>query len=266
MSHFYLSISSHSPLSVSLEYWRELTVTHAHHLSASSSEQCIPYLVAAGADTEAVDFYLQRRDTNTALLLAKMSESRTKSTIVAGTLLRGALDSAAEKMGNESSLYEIDEDDLPFSLTGVISSIRSERTEVEKDGDGERFDEGGLNVAASVARRDLVLAVNAQAAAIFIASSKPIHAAAQLLAVGDAVGAVQILSTVGEDDLAYAVSVCMSLDTDSHLISVAAKMAAYHALPEALGLLSRVNGVGQRSPHRKSLQGSPEFSPGKKYD
>ena len=220
----------------------------------------MPYLVAVGADTEAVDFYLQRRDTDTALVLAKMSEGRpdVPSAPCAG------ITSDIEGREGGALQSEVDEIDVRFSQAGPPCSISSQRAEMNRKDVVEAYCQDKLKTTESFAKRDLVLAVNNRAAANFIASSRPIHAAAQLLAVGDAASAVRILSACGEDDLAYAVSTCMGLDTDFHLISMAEKMATYDALPEAVVLLNGINGLGQRWLQKENQQGILELDYGKK--
>ena len=46
---------------VSHEFWQELVAQYSQRLISQSSEQCVPYLLAAGADADAVEFYLQVR-------------------------------------------------------------------------------------------------------------------------------------------------------------------------------------------------------------
>ena len=220
----------------------------------------MPYLVAVGADTEAVDFYLQRRDTGTALVLAKMSEGRLDTPSERYTEIIPDV----ERREGGFLQSEVDKNGVHFSQAGGPCSITSQSAEMKRKDVVEVCCHDKLNMAESLAKRDLVLAVNNRAATNYIASSRPIHAAAQMLAVGDAASAVRILSACGEDDLAYAVSICMGLDTDFHLISMADKMAAYDALPEAMELLNGINGLGQRWLQKANQLGILELDYGKK--
>jgi len=57
--------------------WLHLMKGHSQHLKNKVSEDCIPYLIGTGQDREAVDFYLGRKDSLSAMIVAKMSETRT---------------------------------------------------------------------------------------------------------------------------------------------------------------------------------------------
>jgi len=57
-----------------MEYWRQLSVRYAEHLSDSMSEQAVPYMIAAGRHSDAVDFYLRRKETGNAMIAAKCAE------------------------------------------------------------------------------------------------------------------------------------------------------------------------------------------------
>jgi hypothetical protein len=65
---------------VSYEYWLQLTARYSAHLQSIASEKAVPYLIAAGNDSGAVDFYLKRNQPKPAMIVAKMSESRRTST------------------------------------------------------------------------------------------------------------------------------------------------------------------------------------------
>ena len=228
----------------------------------------MPYLVAGGSDSDAVDFYLQRRDINSALVMAKMSEGRSRIDSLPST--RGsAIIGISQLIDARSTLQPEDDDDRGFSLPGINkpnSSLEKER-EREREREFDRLDqERDEDQASMVAKRELVISVNAQAAALYTTSSRPMLAAAQLLAVGDIDGAVRTLSACGEDDLAYVVSLCMDMDTDIYLIHLAGKMAAYQSLPAALDMLDGLTGAGHRGLHKDGtigLSNSNDLTQGK---
>jgi hypothetical protein len=83
----------------------------------------------------------------------------------------------------------------------------------------------------------MVQTVNKHAASLLLLASKPIHAAAQLLTIGDVKGAISTLSMCGEDDLAYAVAICLDMTADQYLIDIADKMASSSGVEDALELL-----------------------------
>ena len=71
----FLSLHRSVAPAVSMEYWRTLAKRYGEHLAnTQSSEQCIPSLIASGSTIDAVRFYLQRQDVNSALVVAKMAE------------------------------------------------------------------------------------------------------------------------------------------------------------------------------------------------
>ena len=62
---------------ISLEYWKLLSNNYALYLQNNmNSEDCIPYLLSIGKDAQAIDFYIRRKDTYNAMIIAKMSENR----------------------------------------------------------------------------------------------------------------------------------------------------------------------------------------------
>ena len=72
---------------VSMEYWQELVAQNSQRLISQSSEQCVPHLLAAGADADAVEFYLQRRSPGDAMLVAKYSEVSSRQHLMPFLLL-----------------------------------------------------------------------------------------------------------------------------------------------------------------------------------
>ena len=115
--------------SVSHEYWKELATRYAHHLAGTSSEQCIPYLLAVEKDTEAVEFYLQRRDITSAFAVAKMSEARKESHAACGdcALSNGVIEGESNVEIGAGSGTEA-ECEATYSLSGFMKAINMEET------------------------------------------------------------------------------------------------------------------------------------------
>jgi hypothetical protein len=117
--------------SVSHEYWKELATRYAHHLAGTSSEQCIPYLLAVEKDTEAVEFYLQRRDITSAFAVAKMSEARKESHAACGdnALYNGLIEGGSSAEAGAEARTEVGaESEATYSLSGFMKAINMEET------------------------------------------------------------------------------------------------------------------------------------------
>jgi WD40 repeat protein len=190
--------------SVSIEYWRELTIKYSQYLMNLSSEQCVPHLVAVGHDAEAVDFYLRRKDSYNALVISKMSEDR-KDLIPANFI------SNKDKNNNSQS---------KDFFKNEISPIREKTVKEIEDS------------------RTIVKAVSLQIANNYLYASRPMLAAAQHIAVLDIPMAISVLSMVGEYDIAYALCDCFGLETDSNLISMAYQCADLFDIELAISILS----------------------------
>ena len=113
--------------SVSHDYWKELATRYAHHLAGTSSEQCIPYLLAVEKDTEAVEFYLQRRDITSAFAVAKMSEARKETHAACGdnVLYNGMIEGGSSV---ETGTGAGAESETTYSLSGFVKAINMEET------------------------------------------------------------------------------------------------------------------------------------------
>lgn len=188
--------------SVSIEYWKELTIKYSQHLMNLSSEQCVPHLVAIGHDAEAVDFYLRRKDSYNALVVSKMSENRVD-------LIPSNYFSNYDKKNSDNE-----------SIKNEISPIR-ERTEKEIDDS-----------------RTIVKAVSLQIANNYLYASQPMLSAAQHISVMDIPMAIHVLSSVGEYDIAYALCDCFGLETESNLINMAYQCADLFDIELAISILS----------------------------
>ena len=117
--------------SVSHEYWKELATRYAHHLAGTSSEQCIPYLLAVEKDTEAVEFYLQRRDVTSAFAVAKMSEARKECHTACSdnTLYNGLIEGGSSvETGTVTGVEAGMESEATYSLSGFMKAINMEET------------------------------------------------------------------------------------------------------------------------------------------
>lgn len=67
---------------VSMELWSSLCSQYSDHLLQQANEDCVPYLLAAGRDKDAANFYLSRGDVKSSLVVAKASESVVSSKYV----------------------------------------------------------------------------------------------------------------------------------------------------------------------------------------
>lgn len=115
--------------SVSHEYWKELATRYAHHLAGTSSEQCIPYLLAVEKDTEAVEFYLQRKDVTSAFAVAKMSEARKEPHAACGNnALYNGLIEGGSSVESGAGVEAGAESEATYSLSGFMKAINMEET------------------------------------------------------------------------------------------------------------------------------------------
>mmetsp|Transcript_6613 Transcript_6613/g.6733 ORF Transcript_6613/g.6733 Transcript_6613/m.6733 type:complete len:942 (-) Transcript_6613:99-2924(-) len=211
---------------VSLDYWKELTLKYAEHLANLSSEKCLPYYITINEDINLIDFYVKRNDINNALIIAKMNELKTEKNLILN-------EKKNENFNENENFLQLNEHKIE-SKYSEENDLDNEIMETEK---------GCMNDS----KRDLVRTVNVHAALRFLTLSKPVHAAAQFLSVGDVDSCLEILSTCGEDNMAYAVALCMGHPTTVYLIKLAEKMAAYKGnIDDALEVL---DSLPRSSPH-----------------
>ena len=153
---------------VSHDYWMHLMKGHANYLKNKSSEDCIPFLIGTGQDREAVDFYLKRKDSLSAMIVSKMSEGRTD---IIPDLSISTQDSKENKSLDVMAYA---------SWSGDVENVCRERTETEED-----------------ESRRMIRQVALQLVEANISLAKPICAAAHLVAVNDLDAAVQLLMICG---------------------------------------------------------------------
>lgn len=154
---------------VSHDYWLHVMKGHSQYLKNKSSEQCVPFLLGTGQDREAVDFYLERKDSLSAILVSKMSEGRTD---LIPNLTKAP--KSDEGMGNADAAMAYS------SWKGAVENECRERTETE-------VEEG----------RRMVHQVILQLVETNMSLARPICAAAHLVAVGDEEAAVHLLLKCG---------------------------------------------------------------------
>jgi len=198
--------------SVSMEYWRSLSLRYSEHLSAQSAEECVPYLVAIGHEVEAVNFYLGRGDVSSAMVVAKMSSEGVSATATRESGLEQQPRSLSTGGGinrSQSANAAHGESLSKWAASGENGNSGSSASHRQKHSSGY-----GSSEATS---RSLVRSVVAMTAEKLVLSARPIHAAAQHLSIGDATSAVTVLTACGEYDLAYAVSIVFGYDVTSLL-------------------------------------------------
>jgi WD40 repeat protein len=61
---------------VSIQYWQRLAQEYAKVLRTKGSEECIPYLIGINRYEDAVEFYLNRNESNSAMIVAKSAQVR----------------------------------------------------------------------------------------------------------------------------------------------------------------------------------------------
>jgi hypothetical protein len=100
-------------------------------LAGTSSEQCIPYLLAVEKDTEAVEFYLQRRDITSAFAVAKMSEARKESHAACGNnaMSNGLIEGGSSvETGTVTGVEAGTGSEATYSLSGFMKAINMGET------------------------------------------------------------------------------------------------------------------------------------------
>lgn len=158
---------------VSHDYWLHLMKGHSQHLKNKLSEDCIPYLIGIGHDREAVDFYLNRRDSLSAMIVSKMSEARTD-------IIPNLKPSRREEGGREKDSSVSAEMMAYASWEGEVENECRGRTETEEEDS-----------------RRMVRQVALQLVEANISLAKPICAAAHLVAVNDIDAALHMLCMCG---------------------------------------------------------------------
>jgi WD40 repeat protein len=158
---------------VSHDYWLHLMKGHSQHLKNKLSEDCVPYLIGTGQDREAVNFYLKRKDSLSAMIVSKMSESRTD--VIPNLTVPKREGGGGEKEVNVSA-----EAMAYASWEGDVETECRDRTETEEE-------EG----------RRMVRQVALQLVEANVSLAKPICAAAHLVAVNDWEAAVHLLLLCG---------------------------------------------------------------------
>lgn len=251
--------------SVSLDYWRTLSQQYAMHLKDQSSEMAVPHLISIGRDADAVDYYIHRNDTQSAMTIAKMSEQRTDvipDLILAGgeygvsagnggdvllTLPRGRYTngngqsngsstqgemSSPVKGGllrqshHSSSLTSLDAINIGFSETSPVHQQTTARERTSKE---------------TEEARSLVRSVAYQASRRMMKLAQPILAAAHLLSVENIRGCIDVLMINHEPDLAYALAKCFKINTTKISLIWANECAAFGAIDLALEILEDVH-------------------------
>ena len=158
---------------VSHDYWLHLMKGHSQHLKNKLSEDCIPYLIGTGQDREAVDFYLSRKDALSAMIVSKMSETRTD-------IIPDLSDTREGISSNEKDSLATAEVLAYTSWAGGIENECRDRTETEEE-----------------ESRRMVRQVALRLVEANISLAKPICAAAHLVAVNDVDAAIQVLLLCG---------------------------------------------------------------------
>lgn len=231
--------------SVSTEYWKTLCNRYSQHLIGESSEQCIPYLLATGKDADAVEFYLHRHDPNNAMVVAKMSEQRVDLIPDYVVTLAAIANEAAEKdrkagpkltkgntYGTGAQLHALSVSNLDeFLWTDTVNTP-------SHHGDGPPSVVRERTVKEVDDSRLIVRVVSSHSAKVHLDSARPLLAAAQFLSVEDVPGAISILSSNFEHDMAYALAQCFHLDTAPHIIDMADRCASFGAVDLAVEMLS----------------------------
>lgn len=199
---------------VSLGYWKELSHQYAQHLATELSEKCIPHFAGSGYDEAAIEFYLSRKDVNSAMMIAKMSERKEEQQII-----------------EESSSSK------DWSLGESPQKSRSESMQIfEKE----------YTVSSSSHRQEakkLLKFVTAVAADMQLLKGRPILAAAQLMAMGDITTAIDVLSESNEHELAFALAKVFELNDveETQAVHVAEKCAIGGSVEIAIKILKRIS-------------------------
>jgi len=198
---------------VSLDYWKELSLAHAHDLAKKGSDMCVPFYVGVGNIESAVDFYLSRQNTRSALIVASKAEA---------------------------------------SPVGSIPTMRARtppRTQVVQVGSASRSSAFTSEINTTVASalglaepKAVVKSVSHAYSDALVQAGKPLHAAAQHLSVGNAADAVKVLVSCGEYELAIALAVCFQIkDTEEIKCLLARRLASVGAVGQALEVLDSLS-------------------------
>ncbi len=205
---------------VSMEFWQNLSARYAQHLTMSSSEQSVPFLLSVGNSSAAVDFYLKRQDFNNAMIVAKLSQDRKKTPSPKSNLDDYLPDE------NFTSGIELCFDDQISSAGNALSDIILSDVTDSNSLNSKSVEIVG-NVATIQAKKELK-------------STRPFIAASHYLSVNRPDMAVDVLSAAGEHDLAYSVAFCFGICTDGHVITLAESFAEHHGLCLGLEILESV--------------------------
>eukprot|EP01039_Chlorochromonas_danica_P005867 gene5866-6460_t len=217
---------------VSMDYWRYVAFMYAQHLSEQASENCVPYYLSIGKDAHAIDYYLQRNDPSSALVVAKMSEQRTD--ILPDYTLAMATPNNIEGMSSPSSPKPARAPMLQMLSAAHIDLNWAEPSPVSLEGERRTRERTEREVDQS---RGIMSEVGGCSAKQQLAIAQPLFAAAHHLAVNETQAAVDILLDSGEIDIAYALAKCFGLETARLLCIWADKCATLGDLSLALDIL-----------------------------
>jgi hypothetical protein len=157
---------------VSMEYWQNLANQYSQHLMSSSSEKCVPFLVGSGKDADAIEFYLQRRRIEDAMIVAKYSLSRVDK--LPTTSL--TLDHATKKGFDPVSPIK------RRASTKFDTEVKSEDLSIRE-----------RSVKEETQSREMLLSVVKVSAVKYLDEGKPKFAVAQFIAAGEFIKAIDIL-------------------------------------------------------------------------
>ena len=199
---------------VSLDYWRELSLSFANDLATKSSELCVPYFIGVGKEDAAINYYLNRDDMQSAVLVASKAEAGTTlPTMRARTPPRTQVVQVGSAGGYSRSAFASE-------ITATASAAM------------------GLNKP-----KGYVKAVSHAYADRLVLGGKPILAAAQHLSTGNFKDAVKLLTSCGEYELSLALALCFKIkNTDEIKTLLAQRVSDQGGMLLAIEILDSTSG------------------------
>ena len=199
---------------VSMDYWRELSLVYAAELAKKSSDMCVPFYIGAGKVECAIDFYLQRHDMRSALIIGSKADS-------SGSIASGSIPSVRARTPPRTQVVQVGAPRSSAFATEINATVVT-----------------AMNLNEP---KQYVKAISHAYADVLVLTGKSIHAAAQHLSVGNVSDALRVLNSSGEYELALALAACLQLkDTDEIKCLLAQRVADQGDLRHGLEILDSI--------------------------
>lgn len=195
---------------VSHAFWKQMALKYAQNVinTNESEREFIPYVLGAGRSRDAIEYYLLRKEYSKAMVVAKMGEKR--------SLIDDAVGQGQESMESKNG--------------GTLNA------KPPTANDAHSVENGASGAAI---QRVMVASVER-----LLNSAQPYLAAAQLIGFGKINAAVQLLSSGGSFDTAFAIARCFNCLTNSLLIQYADYMACNGEVEVAVRMLYCLSDAG----------------------